>query len=214
MQKQKQQHRKKFLRDMGKVTVALAACGAAFAGAAVAYFTANGTAENTFTLYGGGGGETLAIQVEETDWDPDGDHTVLPGTELKKNPLVTNTEGVEAYAFLMVSVPLGTVDGSPDSPLFALNQLNTGTRENQWTSVESWNSNGEKHEVFAYNGTIAKGQSTSPLFNSVSFSPAITGDEVKALPETVAINVEAFSAQKSNIATAADALELSGWLPK
>lgn len=201
----------KTLRDLGKVAITLIACGAVFSGAAVAYFTANGTAQNTFTIYGGGNGETLAIQVEEPAWNPDDDHTVLPGTEFAKNPRVTNIEGVDAYAFLKVSIPLGTVDGKPNSPLFFLNNLNTGTDPTQWTSMRSWEDEGAKHEVFSYNNTVAKGQSTTALFDSVRFDPAITSSDAKALDTTVAIDVDAFSVQKSGIPSAAAALELSGW---
>ena len=208
----KQSGQQKFLRDLGKVGVTITACGLIFAGAAMAYFTANGTAENVFTIYGGNNGETLDIRIDEPDWDPDADHTVLPGTELKNNPMITNTEGVDAYALMKVTIPQGTVGGTANSPLFALNQLNTGTDKQEWTSQGSWTEDGKKIEVYSYNSTIAKDESTAPLFASVSFSPLLTNAEVNALDSSLSIDIEAFSVQKDNIADAAAALALSGWV--
>lgn len=88
------------------ITVCLVACLAvtAIAGASLAYFTAEDTADNVFTMKG--------IKVEINEEFEQGSE-LIPGLDINKDVYVTNTGTSDAYVRVHIAVPAALDDGDP-----------------------------------------------------------------------------------------------------
>lgn len=88
---------------MKKKITALCLCVALLAiavvGASLAYFTdKTENVQNTFTMGG------VKINLTEPEWNPDADHTLLPGISYAKDPTITLERGsADSYVFLEMS---------------------------------------------------------------------------------------------------------------
>jgi predicted ribosomally synthesized peptide with SipW-like signal peptide len=123
------------LKKYGKYFVLTALVAAVAVSGVSAYFTANDTATNNFTV------NKVDVDLTEPEWDkvvdPDNDPntpevpvTVTPNQTILKDPTVTNKGNVDQFVFLKVTVPFqnivtaqpnGTKNAQANTELFTWN---------------------------------------------------------------------------------------------
>ena len=173
------------------------ACLSIVASGTLAYFTAQETAHNVITSGG------VAIQLIEQTRNEDGSlgpwenmEDVMPGAVVSKEVTVKNT-GVSA-AWVRVSVTKTItlargVQGTPDPSLLELN-INT----TDWT---------EQGGYYYYNHSLLPGETTTPLFTTVTFDAVKMDNEYQG--SKAFIDVKADAVQVANNGTTA--LTAAGW---
>lgn len=172
------------------------ACLAIVASGTLAYFTAQETAHNVITSGG------VDIQLHEfSDNGSDGlvpwekVEGVMPGAEISKIVTVENTGASDAWVRVSVtkSITLARgVQGTPDLSLVVLDINPT-----DWTEQDGY---------YYYNKPLAPGETTPPLFTTVTFDPKMGNDYQGS---TAHIDVKADAVQVANNGeTVLDAL---GW---
>lgn len=146
-------------------------------GATLAYYTAESDAKvNTFTI------GNVKIDLLEPEWEPENGKDLVPGAEVPKNPMITNTGASDGYFML-------EVDGMEEMEAIGFSAM-TGKDENKvagyntadWVLVDENGAvrtdNPENKLVDGYyvyigtapEGSVAAGESTSALFNSIVLS--------------------------------------------
>ena len=134
---------------------------------------------------------------------------ITPNQTIKKDPRITNTGANDAYAFLEIQVPVKKIitvgpDGkklpAADTELFAY-KVNDGWVQVRSSDITTSGKVTARSYVYAY-GTktqctvLKKGETTTPLFDSVTLVNAIEGqiDE-----ETLNIPVKSYAIQAEHI---------------
>ena len=175
------------------------ACLSIVASGTLAYFTASETVHNVITSGG------VAIQLHEfsergneelVPWqDVDG---VMPGAEISKIVTVENTGASDAWVRVSVtkSITLARgVQGTPDLSLVVLDINPT-----DWTEQDGY---------YYYNDPLAPGETTPPLFTTVTFDPKM-GNEYQG--STAHIDVKADAVQVANNPVEGNnVLDAQGW---
>jgi len=176
-----------------KTIIICGACAALLAvGGLMAYFTDTATKVNTFTLGEGG----LTIQVDEPTWE--GDPTgVLPGAEYDKDPMIKNTQGVNAWIVAEVKVPLGIIGGQTVE-LFNI----TGNNTADWTQIGTYSDEGSyRTYTYGYKAPVAAGASTTAIFTDVQLKD-MSEAEFEAINTTfngaLTITIDATGIQSDN----------------
>lgn len=135
-------------------------------GGALAALTAHESAINELSIISSLEGPILS----EPNWDPD-DATELSGGEtVAKDPTVTNNSDVDCYAYIKVSIPLGTVGGTDDQELFSYT-VNTG-----WTQVGTDDASEEGFVTRMYTCGKLSPEQARTLFDSVTVAAITAGD--------------------------------------
>jgi alternate signal-mediated exported protein len=122
------------------VAICLVACLAvmAIAGASLAYFTAEDSADNVFTMKG--------IKVEINEEFVQGSE-LIPGLDINKDVYVTNTGTSDAYVRVHIAIPAALDDGDPtfnaSNNFLHFNFTNESVEAGQW----SWTPTYEKDAV-------------------------------------------------------------------
>lgn len=122
------------------VALGLVACLAvmAIAGASLAYFTAEDSADNVFTMKG--------IKVEINEEFEQGSE-LIPGLDINKDVYVTNTGTSDAYVRVHIAIPAALDDGDPtfnaSNNFLHFNFTNESVQAGQW----SWTPTYEKDAV-------------------------------------------------------------------
>lgn len=122
------------------VAICLVACLAvmAIAGASLAYFTAEDTADNVFTMKG------IKIQINEVR---DENIELIPDLDLNKDVFVENTGTSDAYVRVHIAIPEALDDGDPtfnaSNNFLHFNFTNESVEAGQW----SWTPTYEKDAV-------------------------------------------------------------------
>lgn len=112
------------------VAICLVACLAvmAIAGASLAYFTAEDTADNVFTMKG------IKIQINEVR---DENIELIPGLDINKDVFVENTGTSDAYVRVHIAIPAVLDDGDPSFEAFNnflhFNFTNESVAAGQWS---------------------------------------------------------------------------------
>lgn len=88
------------------IAICLVACLAAMAiaGASLAYFTDDASADNVFTMKG------IKIEINE---EFEQESELIPGLDINKDVYVTNTGSSDAYVRVHVAIPAALDDGDP-----------------------------------------------------------------------------------------------------
>ena len=150
------------------VAVALL-CLVLLIGGISAYFTdKTETLSNTYTI------GNIEIDLTEPGWVAANAQGIMPGDVLVKDPTVQNTGSSDAYVFVKVSIPTGTVDGTADTELFTLVNSNNQDGVNAgWVQVSRTAETGKVTYVYAYASatelTTVAPNGTATLFNKVRF---------------------------------------------
>lgn len=151
------------------VAVALLLCLVLLIGGISAYFTdKTETLSNTYTI------GNIEIDLTEPGWVAANAQGIMPGDVLVKDPTVQNTGSSDAYVFVKVSIPTGTVDGTADTELFTLVNSNNQDGVNAgWVQVSRTAETGKVTYVYAYASatelTTVAPNGTATLFNKVRF---------------------------------------------
>lgn len=172
----------------------LAILVAATAAGTLAYFTDTGTAHNVIT--------TGNVKIELKEWadeackEPFQDKTgVMPGTKVTKIVKVENTGTGAAFLRLYVEKNVYGADQKPmKSEPVSLNFNNT-----DWTYSES-------EGYYYYNRALEPGDTTEPLFTTVTFDPLMGNEYQNA---SAHVKVIAYAVQSANNGDSSQAAK--GW---
>ena len=192
---------------------AAAAAGLACAlalGGTLAYFTATDTITNSFGVVGASesGKEALAIDVTTPSWDAsDAQHLVVPGVTYALDPVVANTEGVDAWCMLKVSAPAKAGATSADDALFDLGSMGAGWKELKAPAIVD----GNWVAYYGYEAKVAEGNCTPALFSQATYKAELTADDVAALPANVTIACDGMAIQAQGFADVDAAFAATGW---
>ena len=186
-------------------TAGIAVASAALvAGGAFAYFTAQNTVQNPYNIVSS---KDVTATITEPEWNPDNAKDLQPGANIKKNPILTNTStaDVDMYGFISVDVPtanvkIGAATTASTTPLFEL----TGLNKTNWEMVTDGSTTG--HYVFKYKGTLAKGQATEQLFDSVTYKDVADNSTLTSDQLSGNIDVTGYLIQAQGMNDSADAL--------
>lgn len=171
-----------------------------------AYFTDVEEKTNTLTV------GKVETNLEEPEWEevPSDEKTdITPNQTIKKDPRITNTGLNDIYAFLEVQVPVKHIvtvgaDGNKlpaaDTELFTY-KVNDGWFKVQDSDITSSGKITAHRYVYAYGTETActvlkKGESTSTLFDSITFVNAIEGQVDE---ETLNIPIKSYAIQAEHI---------------
>lgn len=171
----------------------LVICVASVAVGSLAYFNAEGTAHNVITT--GGVDITLQEWADDEKTQPFEDLTgIMPNTEVTKIAEIKNTGASEAWVRVKIEKTIElTRDGTPNTDMVALN-INTA----DWTAGEDG--------YYYYNAALAPGETTAPVFTTVTFRPEMGNEYQNA---TAIVDVAAQAVQTANNGTAA--ANAAGW---
>ena len=173
----------------------------AIAGASLAYFTAEDSAENVFTV------GNVAIDLTEPKWDATGKEEaedVYPGEPLAKDPTVTNTGKNPCF----VRVSVSNLDQFAEKFDGAMITYRTDYVEN--ALGENWVLHTDGY--FYYTKVLASDEKTDALFDQIVIPFALTNNvETKSIDVT-AYAVQAQGARPSFTAVQAMTVEeIAGW---
>ena len=170
----------------------LVICVAILAAGSLAYFTADTKAHNVITS--GGVDITLNEWANEDRTEPFEDRTgVMPGAEVTKIVEVENTGSGSAWVRVQVVLDVYDEEEKALDPRYVSLDFN----DTDWTYFEGY---------YYYNRALAPGETTEPLFTTVSFD-AQMGNEYQN--STAYVEVHAGAVQSANNGT--DALSATGW---
>lgn len=141
-------------------------------GVSMAYLTDYDSAVNAFTV------GKVDIELTEPHWDPEDGEELEPSEEVEKDPQITNIGQNEAFVYLEISVPMADVmtaaaDGSrlPKS----MQELFAFTASDDWTSISEKTVGSSQVYTYAYNKILKPQETTSALFQTVTFANIIEG---------------------------------------
>lgn len=179
------------------IAVALLLCLVLLIGGISAYFTdKTQTLSNTYTI------GSIDITLTEPNWVAANAQGIMPGDVLAKDPTVENTGASDAYVFVKVSIPTGTVDGVADTELFTLvnsndvDGVNTG-----WTQVSRTAGTGEVTYLYVY-GSASTLSAVQPNASVTLFNKVRLVNPTNAATTTLAngsIDVTAYAIQTNGI---------------
>ena len=190
-----------------KLLVLVALFLAVFAvGGTLAYLTDTTTEKtNTFTF------GKVDIDISEPTWeghlaaDTNYGKKIAPGESFEKDPTITvKADSKDAYVFMEVTVPTGTVKGVENTPLF------TYAIKDGWVEVEGAGSSAEGTitKVYAYGNasqmTKVAAEGEVVLFNEVTAAKDLKSTEVSALTGDQNIVVKGYAIQADGLGDTKD----------
>ncbi|MDR0530543.1 MAG: hypothetical protein LBG83_00550 [Oscillospiraceae bacterium] len=130
------------------------------------------TAENVFTF-----AKNITGHLDEPSWDPPSAENLTPGSEIDKDPQITNTSknAVVEYA----AIRLTWLDG-------AGNELSVADMTKLMTIIEiDWSANwyqkvgttNDPQQIWIYNKTLPQGVTSDPIFYKIVIPSDTTNDE-------------------------------------
>ena len=155
------------------ITLVLALC--LTIGGSVAYLTDAERTTNHFTV------GKVDIQLTEPSWVESENQKLEAGVTIKKDPTLTNTGINDAYVYLEVQIPMADVitaaqDGTRQQNGAAVHQqLFTFQADSDWTLISQKELNGNMVYTYSYNYILTPNQSTSALFETVTFANVVEG---------------------------------------
>ena len=171
----------------------LVICVTGVAAGSLAYFNAEGAAHNVITT--GGVDITLREWADDEKTQPFQDLTgIMPNTEVTKIAEIENTGASEVWVRVKIEKNIElTRDGTPNTDMVALD-INTA----DWTAGADG--------YYYYNVALAPGETTAPVFTTVTFRPEMGNEYQNA---TATVDVIAQAVQTANNGTSA--ADAAGW---
>lgn len=194
MAKKKEMKKFKFKlnKKAGKIIALTAVVGALSVGGTMAYLTDYDKTVNEFTV------GKVTIELQEPNWKPEDNTKIEPTQVIKKDPKVKNTGVNDAFVYLEVSIPTKSVitastDGhrNPQKPT----ELFTFAKKADWTQLSCVEKDGYHVYTFCYNKVLKAGETSSTLFDTVTFANIIEG---QLDTQQLDIPVKAFAIQTMN----------------
>jgi hypothetical protein len=154
-------------------------------GATLAYLSAmTDQKENAFSF-----AENIKGRLDEPNWDPKEGENLIPGYEVKKDPMITNVSnnGVDEYAAIRLNFTDGlgntlSDDEASDEWVGRLLRLLDITWNTDDWEIADADMEGKAEQVWVYKEILAPGEASTPLFNSVTVRPSFTDAELAADP--------------------------------
>lgn len=174
------------------IIAATAIVGALAAGGTMAYLTDYAETTNEFTV------GKVDIDLTEPNWRPDENKKIEPSQVITKDPQITNNGINDAFVYLEVSIPVENVttanaDGTrieaKETELFSF------AAKNDWTRIDKRKVGKSQVYTYSYNKILKKGETTTPLFDTVTFANVIEG---QLDTQTLQIPVRAYAIQTVN----------------
>lgn len=168
---------------------------AILAAGTIAYFTAEGRAHNAIT--------TGSVEIELKEWADENKtepfknlEGVMPNTTVTKIAEIKNIGKSDAWIRVKIQKSIELkYDGTPDTDLVELNLNDT-----------DWITDGE---YYYYKNALKPGETTTPIFTSVTFKAAM-GNEYQDAKATVDVYAQAVQTA-NNPATDGDVKTVKGW---
>ena len=168
---------------------------AILAAGTIAYFTAEGRARNVIT--------TGSVEIELKEWADENKtepfknlEGVMPNTTVTKIAEIKNIGKSDAWIRVKIQKSIELkYDGTPGTDLVELNLNDT-----------DWITDGE---YYYYKNALKPGETTTPIFTSVTFKAAM-GNEYQGAKATVDIYAQAVQTA-NNPATNGDVKTVKGW---
>ena len=92
-------------RSKKSAIIAVGMAAALLITGALAFFTDQDTDVNRFSFTDQDQVESVDIEVEEPNWDPESGKEILPGATVSKDPILVNDSDVDAFGYITVLVP-------------------------------------------------------------------------------------------------------------
>lgn len=174
---------------------ALALCAITLIGGTLAYLTDTEVTSNKFTI------GKVDIDLTEPNWNEEENQQLEAGVTVKKDPTIKNTGINDAYTYLQVQIPQKSVvtadkngvrenNGTPVlQPIFSF------TANQNWSLIKKETTDDFITFVYSYDKILKPGESTNPLFNTVTLANVIEG---QIDTQTFEIPVKAFAIQTAN----------------
>lgn len=149
-------------------------------GGTFAYLAANaGSKTNVFTF-----ADNIRGVLGEPNWNPKDGENLVPGKEIKKDPMITNTStnGVTEYAAVKVTFQSGKNTGTAENPVYSdLTDVETARLlslvEIDWNTTD-WQliagAADGANQTWAYKNELAPGEVSNPLFSTVTIKGDIS----------------------------------------
>ena len=168
---------------------------AILAAGTIAYFTAEGRARNVIT--------NGSVEIELKEWADENKtepfknlEGVMPNTTVTKIAEIKNIGKSDAWIRVKIQKSIELkYEGNPDTDLVELNLNDT-----------DWITDGE---YYYYKNALKPGETTTPIFTSVTFKAAM-GNEYQGAKATVDIYAQAVQTA-NNPATDGDVKTVKGW---
>ena len=158
----------------------------------LAYFTADTKAHNVITS--GGVDIVLNEWANEDRTEPFEDRTgVMPGTKVTKIVEISNTGTAPVWVRAQVQLDVYGADEETLPPEYVSLDFN----ETDWTYLDGY---------YYYNRALAPGETTVPLFTTVTFAPEMGNEYQNA---TATVDVFAQAVQTAN--NGATVMDAQGW---
>ncbi len=138
----------------------------------MAYLTDYDKTVNEFTV------GKVDIELQEPNWKPEENTKLEPSQQIRKDPQVKNIGKNDAFVYLEVSIPMAdviTADEAGNRIDRKNTELFTFTKKADWTSLETKTSGQNKIYTFAYNKILKPGQTSTTLFDTITFANIIEG---------------------------------------
>lgn len=175
-----------------KAAAAVGIMGILAVGGTVAYLTDYDNTVNEFTV------GKVDIELNEPSWKPDENTKIEPTQVITKDPQVKNTGVNDAFVYLEVSIPMADVIAAQEDGT----RLEKGEQElfsfaakTDWTRLETRTVKKNKVYVYAYNKVLKPGETSTSLFDSVTFLNMIEG---QLDTQQLDIPVRAYAIQTAN----------------
>lgn len=142
------------------------------AGGTIAYLTDFDSTVNEFTV------GKVEIGLEEPAWNPEENTKTEPSTVIPKDPKITNKGVNDAFVYLEVSIPMANVviaDVNGNRLEKKERELFEFTPGADWTRLSLTTVGSSRVYTFAYNKVLKAGQTTSTLFDTVTFINIVEG---------------------------------------
>lgn len=155
-----------------KTTAVFCAAAALAAGGTMAYLTDYDKTVNEFTV------GKVDIELEEPNWKPEDNTKIEPTQQIRKDPQVKNVGINDAFVYLEVSIPTAdviTADASGNRIEKKNTELFSFAKKADWTQLEAKTSGTNKVYTFAYNKILKPGQTSTTLFDIVTFANVVEG---------------------------------------
>ena len=143
-------------------------------GGTLAYlYTKTDTETNVFTF-----GDNVKATLTEPSWDPDDGLDLVPGMEIAKDPLITNTSknGVDEYAGIRIVFTRGDGTVLTAAETTKLLGLITIDWSANWTLIDGTATSAK--QTYFFNDILTPSMESDSLFYSVTINTAVTPEEL------------------------------------
>ena len=130
--------------------------------------------ENAFSF-----AENVRARLTEPNWDEDEAKDLIPGYLVRKDPMVTNVSdnGVDVFTAIRVNFTDGKFVELTDAEAARLQRLLIiDWNKADWEIIDG-DEDESAEQIWIYKHVLAPGETTNPLFNSVTIKSSWEGDE-------------------------------------